>query len=176
MLNIKRILVPVDFSEGSRAALREALALADAFDAQIDLLHIWEPSPYVSLTQPIWSGGIECVFSDYLQRQLEKRLSELVDEEAPAHRDRIHVKAQAGYVTHDIIAALETGGYDLVIMATHGRTGLSRVVLGSVAERVLRMSPCPALTVRVSGSDSQRSDKPIGRQGQGPGFTMPTHV
>lgn len=159
MLSIKRILVPVDFSEGSRCALRKAVMMAETFDAQIDVLHVWEPSPYVSPSQLVWMSGESCVFSDRMHAEFEQRVRQLVSEEAPEHEARINVIVRAGYTSHDILETLRDEHYDLVVMGTHGRTGLSHLILGSVAERIVRMAPCPVMTIRVTTKKERHQAK-----------------
>ena len=149
MSDIRTILVPIDFSLGSRAALRHAAMIAERFGARIQLLHVWEPSPVVAPNQMAWVGGDADTFWRELSGDLKKRIDALVADEVPHLRHDINVAVEAGYVAHSIVRHVERGSYDLVVMGTHGRTGLSHLLLGSVAERVVRMSPTPVLTVRV---------------------------
>ena len=148
-MQVKHILVPVDFSEGSRAALRYAVELAEHLGADIDVLHVWEPSPYIAPTQLIWIGGDAMSFWTHMDQNLRAQLNELIADEAPQARVEIHAHVQAGYVAQSLLERLKDGAYDLVVMGTHGRTGISHWLLGSVAERVVRLAPCPVLTVRV---------------------------
>jgi universal stress protein A len=149
MIDMKRILVPIDFSLGSRIALRHAVGIADRFGARIEVIHIWEPAPVVTPNQMMWMGGDADNFWKQLSGDLRKRLEALIAEEAPGKRDDIELVIEAGYVAHSIVRHIEKGHYDLVVMGTHGRTGLSHLLLGSVAERVVRLSPAPVMTVRV---------------------------
>lgn len=149
MPDIKSILVPVDFSLGSRAALRHAALLAERFDAKVEVIHVWEPSPVITPNQLMWVGGDVDNFWRQLSGDLERRIKELVAEETPRIAKDVHVVVEAGYVAHSVVRRIEQGHYDLVVMGTHGRTGLSHLLLGSVAERVVRLSPTPVLTVRV---------------------------
>ncbi|HZO12024.1 MAG TPA: universal stress protein, partial [Polyangiaceae bacterium] len=73
----------------------------------------------------------------------------LIAEEAAEAHIPISAQVQAGYVAQSLLERLKHGNYDLVVMGTHGRTGLSHLLLGSVAERVVRLAPCPVLTIRV---------------------------
>jgi universal stress protein A len=149
MTDVKRILVPLDFSASSRAAFRQAVMLAARFEAHIDVLHVWEPSPVVAPDQMQWLGGDADSFWRNLSDDLKKRLDEVVAEEAPAGDTSIDVSVEAGYVAHTILKRIEKGAYDLVVMGTHGRRGLSHVLVGSVAERVVRLSSVPVLTVHT---------------------------
>ena len=146
---VKHILVPIDFSEGSRAALRYAVELADKLDASIDALHVWEPAPYIAPTQLIWIGGDARSFWSHMDQSLREQLNALIAEEAADAHLPIHAHVQAGYVAQSLLERLKHGNYDLVVMGTHGRTGLSHLLLGSVAERIVRLAPCPVLTIRV---------------------------
>jgi nucleotide-binding universal stress UspA family protein len=144
---ITRILVPMDFSVQSDLALRYAATLASRFGAAVELLHVVE-DPYVS-----GAWGFEAYLPNLaeVQQQLiaeaEGRLAE--------HRAMVSGQGVAAVATVrsgrpaltivDYAKALEA---DLIVMGTHGRTGFSHLVMGSVAERVVRMAPCPVLTVR----------------------------
>jgi nucleotide-binding universal stress UspA family protein len=149
MAEMKNILVPIDFSLGSRVALKQALTLAERFGARVEVIHIWEPSPVVTPNQLVWVGGDADSFWRQLSGDLRKRIDELIAEEAPKHKDQIAVHIEAGYVAHSILRHIEHGSYDLVVMGTHGRTGISHLLMGSVAERIVRLSPVPVMTVRV---------------------------
>jgi nucleotide-binding universal stress UspA family protein len=148
-MNIQRILVPVDFSEGSRAAVRYAVFLAETFGASIDVMHVWEPTPYVPAHQLGWLGNETRSFWQQMSDALGRQLDELLRDVAPDTTVRIDRRVEAGYVAESILHKLERGEHDLVVMGTHGRTGLRHVLLGSVAERIVRLSPTPVLTVRV---------------------------
>ena len=143
---ITRILVPVDFSPPSAEAVRYAATLARALDARIELVHIVE-DPFMSTA---W--GAEVYVSD---------LTELLDSLSATAASRLeHLKTAdlAGVATatavlrgdpwRRIVEHATSSGADLIVMGTHGHTGLSHVLLGSVAERVVRHAPCPVLTVR----------------------------
>jgi nucleotide-binding universal stress UspA family protein len=147
MNDIKCILVPVDFSLGARMALRHAAMIARRFEARLEVIHIWEPSPVVTPNQIAWVGGDADTFWQQMSANLRSRVTKLVDEEAMLVASEVVI--EAGYVAHGILRQIEQGNYDLVVMGTHGRTGLSHLLLGSVAERVVRLSPTPVLTVRV---------------------------
>ena len=142
---LNKILVPVDFSEFSAKALDYALAFADQFNARIILLHVVEPAVFpesdvlvatalTDLNQDLLRGAKQKL--DELSRQ---RIGERVSSEALVRLGRAHV---------EIAAAAGELEADLIILATHGYTGLKHVFLGSTAERVVRHAPCPVLTVR----------------------------
>jgi nucleotide-binding universal stress UspA family protein len=165
---MKRILAPMDFSEASREALRYALFLAQRFHAHLEVLHVWEPSPYVSPSALVWLQGEQQSFWSHVERDLSQRLRVWVAEVAEAETPRVTMHVQAGYTSQTILQAADKGEFDLIVMGTHGRSGLSHLLLGSVAQRVVRLAPCPVLTVR-----SQRAD-PASRPGASrPGASTP---
>jgi nucleotide-binding universal stress UspA family protein len=145
MIQLRRILVPVDFSPPSRAALAYAAALADRFGAELTLLHVVQdlavffpdPEGAASVTLPV--GQLTAAVREGLTRFL--RESNLGDR--PAREE-----VREGRPHAEIIAYAAEAGSDLVVMGTHGRGGLAHMLLGSVSERVVRGAPCPVLTVR----------------------------
>lgn len=142
MTTFENILVPVDFGEPSEHALKVAADLAKQNGAELTLLHVFDvPASYagmglspVDLLQPMWDAG---------RKQLEKTL-ENVRGSAP----NATVLITRGTPWREILTAIEQKRPDLVVMGTHGRRGVPRAVLGSVAEKIVRLSPCPVLTVR----------------------------
>lgn len=145
-MEIRRVLVPVDFSEPSEAALRYALALAARFEAEVALVHVFQP-PLHALPDPLFVPRPQA-FVD-LSNLTQKQLDDL------AHRYsglgvRLHPILAEGVPYVEIVRIARDGKYDLVVMATQGRTGIAHLLLGSVAERVVRTSPIPVLTVRAA--------------------------
>ncbi|HZN93955.1 MAG TPA: universal stress protein [Myxococcales bacterium] len=144
---IRKILVPVDFSEASRRALEQALQLGKVCGAQVDLLHVWEPphylTPDVMLSVPGWSAISLEEFSLREARKAVQLFLEQADHPNLALTTRIESGAPAA-----AILRIAREGYDLVVMATHGHSRLHQFFLGSVAHRVVTESPVPVLTVR----------------------------
>ena len=142
---LNKILVPVDFSDFSTKALDYALAFADQFDARIILLHVVEPAVYPESSMLV-ATTLDDLNTDFLQ-VAQQKLGEL-------RRDRIgervpsELLVRMGRAFSEIAAAATDLDVDLIILATHGYTGLKHVLLGSTAERVVRHAPCPVLTVR----------------------------
>ncbi len=172
----KRILVPVDFSPCSEQALAHAFAFAAKVGASLDVLHIWEPSPYVSPSTLVFMNGEQRSFWDHMQRELDQQLDGLIERARGKASDVTVTRfVEAGYTSSSILDALAARPYDLVVMGTHGRNWLAHVLLGSVAARVVRQAPCPVLTVRASrpapNEEESREDKPDDR-----GFDTPTHI
>jgi nucleotide-binding universal stress UspA family protein len=144
---ITRILVPVDFSPPSDRAFRYAARLASRFGAAMELVHVVDdPLASGAWTAEVYVPNMPEVL-DNLLREAEKRLTTMKLEAANqgVHAE-IHVLT--GQPAHAIVEHAGTGGFDLIVMGTHGRTGFSHLFVGSVAERVIRTAPCPVLTVR----------------------------
>jgi nucleotide-binding universal stress UspA family protein len=142
MLEIRRILVPTDFSDAAEHALRYALSLAAKLGAEIDLLHVWQLSVYASPSSDLAKG---------MEKDLSRDLEQLAGRYG-AHGVvlRRHLRLGVPYLA--IVEASRDLGADLIVMGTTGRTGLAHFVLGSVAERIVRTAECPVLTVRYPGA------------------------
>jgi len=145
MRPIKKILVPTDFSPAAESAFGEAVGLARTLGASVTLLNVYE------LPQPVADAGFVCG-SDVIdgleaaaREQLERTRSVLRD--TIAECPPLDIKAVLGVAHEEIVAEARRGGYDLIVMATHGRTGVKHLLVGSVAERVVRLSSVPVLTV-----------------------------
>ena len=139
---VRRILVPVDFSDASRAAVRHANALAQTYGAEIDLLHVVEQVVYPS------AYGVEPAYfpTQEVLARVERTLGEMAREGLdPEH---VSVSAVVGYAPMSILDHADEHDIDLIVIATHGRSGLDRMLLGSVAERVLRRAPTPVFIVK----------------------------
>lgn len=169
----QRILVPVDFSPCSEHALKLAFGFAAKVGGTLDVLHVWEPSPYVSPSSLVYMNGEQKSFWDHMQRELAQQLDALIERtRGDATEVAVERYVEAGYTSGNILEALEQRPYDLVVMGTHGRSWLAHVLLGSVAARVVRSAPCPVLTVRAPHPENvKREDKPDNR-----GFETPTHI
>lgn len=146
---IERILVPIDFSDFSEEALRNACAWARLYDAQLDLLHVVEEN----LHPAFYVGGVQSIYDvqpdiDEKARKRMREQLEAIDAEA-ASRAQVHV--ETGRAARKITQFAERAGSDLVIMSTHGLTGLEHFLLGSVTEKVVRHVAAPVLTVKAFG-------------------------
>lgn len=144
--HITNILVPVDFSPGSYSAVDYAVGLALAHGAALTLFHAQEPLTPMSQIVPGADGGID------LQANKDRILSGLQDLAARIKRERaleLSVAIGTGFPTEQILSKAEEGRFDLIVMGTHGRTGMGRFIMGSVAETVVRRSHCPVLTVHL---------------------------
>ena len=142
-LNIKKILVPTDFSECSEAAMAYAGFLARNFKAQIVLLHVME-SPVYALDTSLMSPGDPLGLREKLIEMTEQRVNRLKESGLEANGYCI-----TGVPSIEIIKAVKEYKADLVVMRTHGRTGLAHILLGSTAERVIQRIQSPVLTVKA---------------------------
>lgn len=140
---LKQILVPVDFSECSRKALLYALPFARQFGAGITLLHVVEAAYALGEFGAVEYPTLEAD----LRKAAERRLGELAVEQIGT-RVAFATRVRSGRPATEIAAAARELEADLIVIATHGHTGLKHVLLGSVAESVVRHAPCPVLTVR----------------------------
>ena len=144
---ITNILVPVDFSPHAEYAFTYATTLAERFGAKLVLLYVVDDS----FVTGGWSSEIYVPNVPELMENLiadaDRRLATL-KASAAALGLTAETAVIRGRPAHAIVEHAKNGGFDLIVMGTHGRTGVSHVVMGSVAERVLRKAPCPVLTVR----------------------------
>ena len=150
-MEIRLILAPTDFSEYSKQAMESALALAQTFGAKLLLLHVVELPAY-----PIegFVPSIGATLIEDLERQASVDLAQVL-QEPPGGTVEVLRQVVVGNPYSKIIEMAEAEKVDLIVMATHGRTGLSHLVMGSVAERVVRTAPCPVLTIRPTAAAAQ---------------------
>ena len=146
---VRSILVPVDFSEHAREALRYARVLAAFFDARLDLLHVIEEALHPAFYGP----GLQSVYDVIpdLDEKAEERLRTFYWEAEGGAVSEVRFKALTGKVARVIAKYAAQEGTDLIVIATHGLTGLEHYFMGSVAERVVRRAPCPVFTVKSYG-------------------------
>ena len=144
-MNIQRILAPTDFSELSKQGLTSALELADIFGAKLLLLHVVEPPPYP--VEGIVPSQLGATLLDDLERQAGKDLAQMLSE-TPGSKVEVTRRVVVGIPYRKIVEVAAEEKSDLIVMTTHGRTGLSHLVMGSVSEKIVRTAPCPVLTIR----------------------------
>ena len=147
--SITRILVPVDFSANSERALHYAATLAGQVGASVELLHVVEDFTYGVLSE-VYVPNLPDVMQETINNAVE-RLASLKASVFP-HGSDVETIAYVGRPALTIVQHAKAGGFDLIVMGTHGRTGLPHLFMGSVAEQVLRAAPCPVLTVRGTGA------------------------
>ncbi|MDQ2645920.1 MAG: universal stress protein [Myxococcota bacterium] len=147
-LQIRCILVPVDYSEASGRALDYAQFLAEPLGAQVDVVHVWDRPSFVPNDVNIESGGKRRSLGELVRENSENEMLQFLEKhksasgELPAHR------LLSGEPAAALVAELERGAHDLVVLGTRGHTGLKHLLLGSVAEKLVRFSSVPVVTVR----------------------------
>jgi nucleotide-binding universal stress UspA family protein len=142
MLNIRSILVAADFSARSEDAFRAACALARDYRARLIVLHVAIPPPLVT------PGELQKALQrpDGYRAELEGRLRQVYAADSPAG---VEYWVQDGDPAVEILGVAREAHCDLIVMGTHGRTGLGRLLMGSVAEKVVRQAACSVLTVKA---------------------------
>ncbi len=140
----RRFLVPLDFSEYANQALDYAITLAGKLGAHLTLLHVIQPLPLggvdMGVTLPF--AYVQEMEAE-IQRSMESSLERVTAAGLEGEIVIVH-----GVPFHEIIETAKTQQVDLIVMGTHGRTGLQYVLLGSVAEKAVRLAPCPVLVAR----------------------------
>jgi nucleotide-binding universal stress UspA family protein len=143
MRSIRRVLVAVDFSECGDAALAEGIFMADRFAATVNVVHVWQPHPY------LWEPLATAAGTDVQVMQLERVQAEQQLHKLLQPYPHVHGQIATGDPRDVVVSVARRGQYDLIVLGTHGRTGVARLILGSVAEGVLRNAPCPVLIVHA---------------------------
>jgi nucleotide-binding universal stress UspA family protein len=141
MLPLKTILYATDFSEQAKFALRMACSLAADHGARLIMLHVMPPATVgfgEELTQWVYEDGVD------------HARSRLKDLEPNNQAIEVETRLQEGNPAAVIVDVARETGASLIVLGTHGRTGLSRILMGSIAEEVLRKAPCPVLTVKAN--------------------------
>ena len=145
----KKILVPVDFSELSLKVLQAAAEIGENRNAEVHVLHVAKESNYLhnygaDFAPPKISIDL---FKEDARVELESQLEDLVKKVST--RAKLKNILVWGIPVKEIVKISESGDFDLIVMATHGRKGLSRLFIGSVTEEVIRRAPCPVLAIRA---------------------------
>lgn len=141
----RKILLPTDFSECSAEAAAVARTLAERFGCRVVVLHVLDEP---ATLDPMFRGDIPL---EMLRTRMEQFARENMDSFLARHFsgfDRFDTILAKGIPYKEILGAAREAGVDLVVIGTHGRTGVEHVIFGSTAEKVVRMSPCPVLSVR----------------------------
>jgi nucleotide-binding universal stress UspA family protein len=144
-MQVRHILAPTDFSEYSKQAVVSALELAHKFGAKLTVLHVVELPPYP--VEGYVPPAVNATFLDDLERQATQDLAQLVPEAESSNVEVVRLVV-VGSPYRTIIDTAESEQVDLIVMATAGRSGFSRLIMGSIAERVVRTATCPVLTIR----------------------------
>jgi nucleotide-binding universal stress UspA family protein len=154
MAHFKEILIPVDFSDHSTAALESAIELARAFDSRLHLLHCYQIqpggiSPYGIAIPSSYSAEVRDAASQQLAAWQEERIPAGIS---------VDVSIVSEVPSEAIVGTAKKIGADLIVMGTRGLSGFKHVMLGSVAERTVRLAPCPVMTVHAPESKPADGD------------------
>ncbi len=169
-MQMRQILAPTDFSQPAKQAVDYAFELAQAFGAKLILLHVIEVPLYP--TGGFMPPGMAAVLLGEWERQARMDLAEVLSEsrDAPVEIMRRVVIGSASRAIIEVAAAEQV---DVIVMATHGRSGVSHLIMGSVTERVVRLAPCAVLTIRPTALHTSHAEPSAQRepaeQGMKPG-------
>ncbi len=139
----RKICCPIDFSDSSRTALQQAAYLASIFDGAVTVVHVYDP--------PLEAGEAASPFVDVFDKvrvELEQKLHDWSSEVKQSAHGAINSVVLLGSPPVEILRFAREGGFDAIVMGTHGRAGLKHLVLGSVAEQVVRQAHCPVVVMR----------------------------
>jgi universal stress protein A len=145
---LSRILVPTDFSSSSDAALEYATMLADRLSASMHVLHVIEEPDVAGWGSEIYISELPRM-REAAQQEAERRLNGIVTARELV-RLKVSTEIADGRAARAIVDVARQQQIDLIVMGTHGRSGVARLLLGSVTEKVLRTAPCPVLAVRTT--------------------------
>ena len=151
MFPLKKILCPLDFSDFSVRALKTAVELADKFNAKIILCHIVTDIPTMDTAYDAIDYQPQLQNIQAFIQEMQTVSNNQLDELARKYVKSVpyEKKVATGMPADEIIRIAEEEKVDLIVLTTHGRTGLSRIFMGSVAEGVTRHAPCPVLSIRI---------------------------
>ncbi len=152
MLNLHSILCPTDFSEFSEQSVRYACELAEKYQAELHLLNVLQDYDAVAPA----TGETFAPFADWLpelRKQSQEQLDKLLGTEWSS-KLLVHRITRVGAPIDEIVKYAKEHNIDLIVQSTHGRRGIKHMLLGSVAENIVRYAPCPVLTVRKSAHEA----------------------
>jgi nucleotide-binding universal stress UspA family protein len=162
MIDLRRILVPTDFSVYSQHALKYAAAFSEKFNADVYLLHVFQDLAVyqpdeVTVAPPVVPSV------EQLTSSARSTLQRMVEENKLQHLP-VHTEVREGTAVDEIVRFAEENVIDLIVMGRHGRGWLAHVLLGSVAEKVVRRAPCPVLMVRLKEHEFITTTPQVDRQ------------
>ena len=153
MREIKKILLPIDFSGASIKILQYAIFLAEKYNAKIFIVSVVE-YPYTLSGLPSSKLGSE--YEEQMIRIAEKKMTSFLED----NMDQIPISLKSsvlfGHAAKRIISYAEMESFDLIIIGTHGHKGLEKMLFGSVAEKVIKLAPCPVLTINTYRHDEEK--------------------
>lgn len=146
----KSILIPVDFSEHSARALTYGATMAKKLDARVIAIHVLRPAyRYIPLEEAVWGAAVTVdELSKILEDNAKQDFDTFLAKQPETVRSLIEQEIATGDPAHAALDRAEKGDVDLIVVGSHGREGVSRWVMGSVAERIVRHAHCPVLVVR----------------------------
>lgn len=150
-----KILVPTDFSPHSAEAIRVAAELSRAFSAPLTVMTVYQP-----VIAPMVPEGVMFPLPVDLEgdvQRVKERLQLVERQASAAGADLVSCELRQGAPFEEIIASAGEGSFDLIVMGTHGHTGLKHALLGSTSEKVVRKAPCAVLTVRIPDEEIEGS-------------------
>lgn len=154
MIQLQQILHPTDFSPASREALNYALALAARFDARLHVLHVLPDASALAIGPAGFVPAGLPEIQEQLRQEHEQEAGKLLADwvaDSESLTQPVERATRSGTTFMEIIRYARDADVDLIVIGTHGRTGLSHVLMGSVAEKVVQKSTCPVLTIRPEG-------------------------
>ena len=157
---VERLLVPVDFSNHALRAVEQAKVLAAFYSARLDLLHVVEEALYPTFYDV---GGATSFYE--AQPEIEKRTHQEMEatyREAGGPEGEVHLAVRPGRAARAIARYAEEEEMDMVVIPTHGRTGVDRLLIGSVTGKVVRLAPCPVFTIKSFGKSLIAPDRQPG--------------
>ena len=156
MVSYSRILVPFDFSECSAEALSQAREIAARFNAELHLVTVVEPWPPASSV----TADVYPLYRDYVMQEHARATRQLNEVVATiAGSETVQHATLEGIIEKELLKYIEKNGVDLVVLGTHGRSGLSHWFIGSVAEKLARLAPCSVLIARQRRTDPSTARK-----------------
>lgn len=148
-MNVKKILFPTDFSVASHYALSFAVDMQRLLNAELEIVHVlFDEANIVSFYLPQMT--MQNISNEFEEGAL-KQFDEFTSNAPMLNGVKYTTKLLKGTPYNEIVTYAENGNFDMIIIGTHGRTGLEAVLFGSTAEKVVRKAPCPVLTVRPKG-------------------------
>lgn len=153
-MGIRRIMIPIDYSEHAKAALTYGAEFAQSFGATLDIVHVWDRPTYLTDAVMVQRPGeAHKPIGELIRENAQHDMNEFLSQNPVPSGVSASSRLLSGEPASALLAELKKGEHDLVILSTHGRTGFAHLLLGSIAEKLVRMSPVPVLTVPISKRD-----------------------
>ena len=151
MLPVKKIICPTDFSEPSYEALKTAVEMADHFSAELIVVHVVTPIPFIPIHDDPSSFNLP-VYEKEMETSAQKSLDRVFEEKIPKSLN-CRTLVMQGDPAPQIVRLADDEAADIIVIATHGLTGWRKFMFGSVTEKVIRLANCPVLSIRVPSSE-----------------------